>query len=253
MVMYPTVQCPYHLHYGTLDMCITHTNTDLKHLNVANMQKIKRNQEEGNILIIKQGTPSRCGDFGWHYCAYMHCLVQNKVLEHTFFITLHRQIGSTYWVYDVDCLNFACFAFVDGKIPLRIYWTAWTQKVIRYYMMLYMILYDVITTLRVTSGCSASITTYSSIYQYCGTKQSVYVYVYSRFWLQCHCPLLILLYRCCLDSVLRLWHHCFWLLGPSPKETAITDHFVYFLVYIYIKYTVNADWIHMFLKFCWFS
>lgn len=31
MVMYPTVQCPYHLHYGTLGMCVIHANTDLKH------------------------------------------------------------------------------------------------------------------------------------------------------------------------------------------------------------------------------
>lgn len=39
MVMYPTVQCPYHFHYGTLDMCVIHTNTDLKHLSVTNMKK----------------------------------------------------------------------------------------------------------------------------------------------------------------------------------------------------------------------
>lgn len=51
-------------------------------------KKIKEIRKRGIFFrntinrVIKQGTPSRCGDFGWHYCAYMHCLIQNKVLGH---------------------------------------------------------------------------------------------------------------------------------------------------------------------------
>lgn len=61
MVMYPTVQCPYHLHYGTLGMCVIHTNTNLKHLNVTNMQKNKRNQEEGNIFSQHYKSGNKAG------------------------------------------------------------------------------------------------------------------------------------------------------------------------------------------------